>query len=161
MFADDTSLTVKGKIIDEIELGLRLLDYGYKQISAVLTLRRQNMCSLSFPKNWMYALEEIRQNVLVSVYNALVMPSFDYCYEVWDSLGSVWTERLQKLHNRCAREIMRYENEAGQSELALRHLAVGWSSLSERIIHIKAEQMFKVLRELAPARLTNIFRDSC
>ena len=56
---------------------------------------------------------------------------------------------------------MRYENEAGQSELALRHLAIGWSLLSKRIIHIKAEQIFKVLRELAPARLSNIFRDSC
>ena len=56
---------------------------------------------------------------------------------------------------------MRYENEAWQSELALRHLATGWSLLSERIIHIKAEQMFKVLHELAPARLSNIFRDSC
>ena len=56
---------------------------------------------------------------------------------------------------------MRYENEAGQSELALRHLATCWSLLSERIIHIKAEQMFKVFNELTPARLSNIFRDSC
>ena len=65
------------------------------------------------------------RDVLVSVYNALIMPHFDYCCEVWDSLGSVLAERLQKLHNRCARVIMRYKNEAGQSELALRHL--GWS----------------------------------
>ena len=67
------------------------------------------------------------RDVLVSVYNALIMPHFDYCYEVWDSLG-VLAERLQKHHNKCAWLIMRYKNEAGQSELALHHL--GWSLLS-------------------------------
>ena len=43
---------------------------------------------------------------------------------------------------------MRYKNETGESELALRHL--GWSLLSERRFHIKARQMFKVLYDLAP-----------
>ena len=65
------------------------------------------------------------RDVLASVYNALIMPYFDYCCEVWESLGSVLAERLQKLHNRCTRVIMRYKNETGQSELALRHL--DWS----------------------------------
>ena len=54
---------------------------------------------------------------------------------------------------------MRCKNEAGQSELALRHL--GCSLLSERRFHIKARQMFKVLHDLAPVRLSNIFRNSC
>ena len=90
--------------------------------------------------------------------DALIMPHFDYCCEVWDSLGSVLAKRLQKLHNRCARLIMRYKNEAGQFELALRHL--GRSLLSERRFHIKARQMFKVLHDLAPVRLSNIFRNS-
>ena len=53
---------------------------------------------------------------------------------------------------------MRYKNEVGQSELALRHL--GWSLLSERCFHSKARQMFKVLHDLAPLRLLNIFRYS-
>ena len=52
------------------------------------------------------------RNVLVSVYNALIMPHFHYCCEVWDSLGSVLAERLQKLHNRCAGVIMRYNQSA-------------------------------------------------
>ena len=65
------------------------------------------------------------------------MPHFDYCCEVWDSPGSVLAE---------------------QSELALRH--IGWSLLSERRFHINARQMFKVLHDLAPVRLSNIFRNS-
>ena len=72
------------------------------------------------------------RDVLVSVYNALIMPHFDYGCEVWDSLGSVLAERLQKLHIRCAEVIMRYKNETGQSELALRHL--GWSLLNADFI---------------------------
>lgn len=83
------------------------------------------------------------------------MPHFDYCGEVWCSLGSVLAERLQKLHSRCAKVIMRYKNEGGQSELALRHL--GWSLL----LHIKARQIFKVPLDLAPVRLSNIFRNWC
>ena len=67
--------------------------------------------------------------------------------------------RLQKHHYRCASVIMRYKSEVGKSELVLHHL--GWSLLSERRIHIKAGKMFKVLQDLAPARLSNIFRDSC
>ena len=86
------------------------------------------------------------------------MPHFNYCCKVWDSLG-VLAERLHKQRNRCVRVIMRYKNETGQSILVLHHL--GWSFLSEQIIHIKAGQVFKVLQDLAPVRLSNIFRDSC
>ena len=52
------------------------------------------------------------------------------------NVSNLGCRRLQKLHNRCASVIMRYKNEAGQSELTLRHL--GWSLLRKRRIHIKA-----------------------
>ena len=52
---------------------------------------------------------------------------------------------------------MRYENEAGLTELDLRHLSL--SLLSKRRIHIKAGQMFKVLHDLALTRLSNTFRN--
>ena len=87
------------------------------------------------------------------------MPDFDYCCEVCDSLGSVFAKRLQKRHIRCHRVIMRCKIEAGQSKLVLRHL--GWSLLRERRFHSKDKQMFKVLHDLAPMRLSNIFRNSC
>ena len=45
------------------------------------------------------------------------MPDFDYCCEVWNSLGSVFAKRLQKRHSRCDRVIMRCKIEAGLSEL--------------------------------------------
>ena len=68
------------------------------------------------------------------------MPHFDYCCKVWNVLG-VLAERLQKHHNKCARVIMRYKNEAGKSELVLHHL--GWSLLSEQRILTKALRFSK------------------
>ena len=57
-------------------------------------------------------------NTLVLVYNALIQPYFDYCCEVWDTLGKRLSERLQKLQNKAARLIMNFKNEHGQSFLA-------------------------------------------
>ena len=45
----------------------------------------------------------IDANTLVLVYNSLIQPYFDYCCEVWDTLGKGLSERLQKLQNRTAR----------------------------------------------------------
>ena len=96
------------------------------------------------------------RDTLVSVYNALIQPHFDYCCEVWDSLGSGLAQRLQKLQNRCARIIMHCKNEAGQSDIALHSL--GWITLAERRARIKARLMFKILNNLAPKRLSNALR---
>ena len=48
----------------------------------------------------------VRRETLISIYNALVRPHFEYCSEVWDTLGIGLSTRLQKLQNRAARVIM-------------------------------------------------------
>ena len=46
-------------------------------------------------------------DTLISIYNAIVRPHFDYCCEVWDVIGETQSKRLlQKLQNRAARVIM-------------------------------------------------------
>ena len=90
------------------------------------------------------------------VYNALIQPHFDYCYEAWDELGKGLSERLQKLQNRAARLIMNFKNEHGQSILA--RTALGWTSLEERRSLMKAKLMYKTVDQLAPQRLCNIFQ---
>ena len=45
--------------------------------------------------------EFVDRDTLVLVYNALIQPHFDYCYEVWDELDKGLIERLQKLQNRA------------------------------------------------------------
>ena len=102
--------------------------------------------------------EFAKKETWVSAYNALIRPHFEYCSEVWDSLSKGLSDRLQRLQNRCARVIMRCPNETGQSEMAMRSL--GWTPLAKRRSQIKAEVMFKVLHNLAPSRLTEIFEES-
>ena len=97
-------------------------------------------------------------DTLKSVYYGLVQPHFDYCCEVWNSINRGQSERLQKLHNRCARIIMNFKDEPGQSQMALDQL--GWISLEERRKHIMARLMFKVVNNLAPSRISSIFQNS-
>jgi hypothetical protein len=42
---------------------------------------------------------------LVTIYNSLIQPLFDYCDVVWDSLPAAGASILQKLQNRAARVI--------------------------------------------------------
>ena len=50
------------------------------------------------------ALKRIRpyvpQSTLVTVYNTIILPYFDYCSTVWGSIGKCLGDRLQKLQNR-------------------------------------------------------------
>ena len=53
---------------------------------------------------------------LICAYNAPILPHFDYCCEVWDTIGVTLSGRLQKLQNRAARVITGRKNEHGQSD---------------------------------------------
>ena len=96
-------------------------------------------------------------NTLVLAYNVLIQPYFDYCCEVWNTLGKGLSERLQKLQNRAARLIMNLKNEHGQSVLARNSL--GWKSLEERRVEMKARIMNKTVNMLAPNRLCDLFQN--
>ena len=104
------------------------------------------------------AIRKIRDLVdretLISVYNALVNPHFDYCSEVWDTMGVGLSNRLQKLQNRAARVIMNFSNDIPGPE-ALN--ALGWENLVTRRAKTKAKTMYKVLNKLAPSPLEKLF----
>ena len=55
------------------------------------------------------ALKHVRPfiptDVAVQIYNALVLPHFDYCIPVWDCMRGYLSNKLQKLQNRAARVI--------------------------------------------------------
>lgn len=99
----------------------------------------------------------IDTSTLVLVYNSLIQPYFDYCCEVWDTIGKGLSERLQKLQNRAARLIMNLKNEHGQSALARNSL--GWKLLEERRAEMKARIMYKTVNKLAPSRLCDLFQN--
>ena len=51
------------------------------------------------------ARQYVHQDTLLTIYNAVIKPLFDYCDLVWGNLIKTLTGRLQKLQNRAARII--------------------------------------------------------
>ena len=96
----------------------------------------------------------VDRDTLISVYNALIRPHFDYCSEVWDTLGNGLSNRLQKLPNRAARVVLGRSNDIPGSE-ALD--MPGWEPLQTRRAKTKAVHMYKVLNGLAPSSLADLF----
>ena len=96
----------------------------------------------------------VDRQTLLSVYNAIVRPYFDYCCEVWDVFGETQSKRLQKLQNRAARIIMNMSNDTDHS-VALQ--ALGWKTLRVERKKAKAKMMYKLLNNMGPQSLTNLF----
>lgn len=69
-------------------------------------------------------------SALIGANNALIAPHFDYCCDVWDTIDTGLSDRLQRLQNRDTRVITGRMNKHGQSEHALNELV--WKPLSER-----------------------------
>ena len=100
----------------------------------------------------------VDKETLISIYNAIVRPYFDYCCEVWDVFGETQSKRLQKLQNRAARIILNMSNDVNHS-IALCEL--GWEPLKTLRKKAKAKMMYKVLNKMGPKSLTNLFSYKC
>ena len=74
----------------------------------------------------------VDKQTLISIYNAIVRPYFDYCCEVGDVFGETQSKRPQKLQNRAARIILERKK-------------------------AKAKMMFKILNNMGPRSLTDLF----
>ena len=136
---------VLGVQLDEHLKWTQHIEYIVKKISSGIAVIRKLKLG-----------EFIDISTLVVVYNALIQPYFDYCCEVWDTLGKgLLSERLQKLQNRAARLIMNLNNEHGQSALALKSL--GWKLLEERRVEMKARMMYKTVNKL-PVNCVIVFK---
>ena len=56
-------------------------------------------------------------STLKMLYNAIVLPYFDYCSPLWDNCGNTLKNRLQKFQNRAARIITRKSYDVPSVEL--------------------------------------------
>ena len=104
------------------------------------------------------ALKRIRpfisESTALQIYQALILPHFDYCCPVWDELSVTLSEKLQKLQNRAARVITRSSYDTSASILLNR---LNWDNLSTRRKKLKAMLMFKIIKGLSPAYLQDLF----
>ena len=96
----------------------------------------------------------ISANTALQIYNALILPHFDYCSPVWDCLSGQSSDKLQKLQNRAARVITKLPFDTS-SNLLLDTLK--WEKLSLRRKKQKALIMYKTIHDLVPEYLQRLF----
>ena len=96
------------------------------------------------------ALKRVRpflsEGAAIQIYNALIMPHFDYCSPVWDCLSGYLSDKLQELQNRAARVITKLPF-VTSSNYPLSTL--DWERLFLRRKKQKALTMFKTMNGLA------------
>ena len=81
-----TSTKSLGVTIDQRLVWEEHIDKLSKRVSSALSALRQ-------------ACRHVPQKKLITIYNALIKPLFDYCDAVWGNLNCTQKARLQKLQN--------------------------------------------------------------
>ena len=98
----------------------------------------------------------ISKGTAIQIYNALIMPHFDYCSPVWDCSSGYLSDKLQKLQNRAA--MQSYYGITLWYELKLPGLStLDWERLFLRRKKQKALTMFETVNGLAPDYLQSLF----
>ena len=82
------------------------------------------------------------------MYNALVMPYFNYCSAVWGKINKGLANTLQKMQNRAAR-ILTFSNYEVRSSVLLDEL--GWERLEYVRLKQLAVTMYKIHNDLSPS----------
>ena len=72
------------------------------------------------------------------MYNALVMPYFNYCSAAWGNINKGLADNLQKLQNRAAR-ILTFSNYDVRSSVLLDELGL------ERLEHVRLKQLAVII----------------
>lgn len=89
------------------------------------------------------------------LYNALVLPKFDYCDVVWSNCNQTMSQKLQRLQNRAGRIITGTKLREFSSAKIRKRLK--WTELSARRDFHLSLFTFKCLNDLAPPQLKETF----
>ena len=84
---------------------------------------------------------------MINVYNATVLPHFDYCSFVWDNCSIYLQEKLQNMQNRTDRVITGRSYEEPYADVLKE---IGWQSLEDRKKFNKLIFMHKVKCKARP-----------
>ena len=104
------------------------------------------------------ALKRVRpfipKETAIQIYNALIVPYFDYWSPVWDCLNGYLRDKFQKLQNRAARVIANLPFDTNSNHLLT---TLNWERLSIRPKKRKALMMCKTMNGHAPDYLQRLF----
>ena len=139
-----TASKTLGMYIDEDLSWDEHVDYVARKISAIGGLKQVRPF--------------VKQETLFTIYKSLILPHFDYCDVVWDTLNKGLAQRLQKLQNRSARVITSSSYEIRSKDI-LKQL--GWETLHERRFAHTATMMYRTLNGQAPLYLKEKYTRLC
>ena len=91
----------------------------------------------------------------LNVFNAIVLPIFDYCDAPWSNLLQQDKDQMEGLQCRAAQVIV------GGSVDLLDALKLKWVSLHDRRSYHKVLLVFKCLHDIVPELLANHFSRQC
>jgi hypothetical protein len=97
----------------------------------------------------------VSEGVAKLVFNAMVLPLFDYADTVWANSYAVHLDRIQKLQNRAARIILKCKIRDVHVTDMLHKL--GWKTCAQRYAMHRAVLVFKCVNGLAPTYLSGAF----
>ena len=87
-------------------------------------------------------------------YNAYILPHLDYCCSVWGNANTELMTSIIKFQKRAVRSILDKPIETPSEEL---FAELKWMTFPERVMYQKAILMYKIMHNLTPAYLTNMF----
>ena len=104
------------------------------------------------------ALKRVRpfiwKGTAIQIYNASIMPHFDYYSPLWDCLSGYLSDKLQKLQNLAARVITILPFDTSSNYFLL---TLDWERLLLRRKNQKALTMFKTMNALATDYLQRLY----
>ena len=97
----------------------------------------------------------VSPSTLKMLYNAIVLPYFDYCSPLWDNCGSALKDKLSKFQNRAARVITGKSYDVPSVDLLA---DLQWTSLEKRRNNSKLLLMYKIINGHTAPNLRNKFK---
>ena len=136
-----SSTKTLGVLVDENITWRNHIDYVAKKVAKGIGLLRRSKDLLEI-------------NTLKTIYNATVLPYFDYCALVWDNYSQTIKHKLEKLHNKAARIITGDSDEIRSDAVRSK---LGWVTLQERRDKIMSKLMKQIVDKKSIDYLQELF----
>ena len=135
--------TVLGLIIDEQLKWNKHNDEQCKKISKSIALLRK-------------AKDFVSQEKLITIYNSLVLPRFNFCSTIWNDNNKTHIDTLSKLQKRAAQVIISSDYTIRSSQV---FETLQWHPIKNLMDKRNLTMMFKILKNMAPNYLTTMFHN--
>jgi hypothetical protein len=89
------------------------------------------------------------------LYNAMVLPLFDYIDVIWSCCNVTQLNRIQRLQNRAARIILKCHPRTHIADMLQK---LNWMTCKERVDFHKATMLFKIVNSQAPDYLSSLVK---